>query len=571
MLRFLRARFSPLLGLALAASVATIAAAPACGVAGEEGDDVDEGELAYTTAGTCDGLPRLTNVETPKGVCVGVAMSGFTFARGIAQTPRGDFILAEMGGWAKDRGAVWLLSRNADKTFKKTRLLKQIDKPSGVAIGPDGLAYVGTPTDIVRFDPYVIDPRYGQPRLQLVVRNLPGDGRHPLKKFAFDKIDPWKLHVNVGSASDVCEVGKGAKPPTGYPTPCPEAEGDAARGVIRTYDLSGPDHVGTNFTVLARGLRNSMAIAVHSSGTIVQGENSRDSINKHDVSLSDQEGEFPHEELNVIEPGADYGWPYCFDNGAVSPEYQGRVECDSRRNPAMLLPGHVSPLGAAYYTGEMFPAAYRGKLLVTYHGYREYGHRLVLVPVDQRGAPGVGAPLDVMRKWNKTDKGPQGAPVDVLVAADGSIYVTEDKNGTVLRIAFDASQGDGQPLPEVAIERPAVSPEEAARCADLARKTDAFSQVQKQVIDRSCVSCHGVGPGYAGGLALVKCDAPGNFKRLTEARSGNRGPLVIPRNEQSEFVLRLKGEGFPQMPAGGIDDEQMAEVLEWIHDGAAAP
>lgn len=560
--------------LGFSATVAFGAGAFACGEAGETAEEDDtQDELNYTTQGTCDGLPRVKNVETPPGVCVGVVATGFTYARGIAQLASGDLVLAEMGGWAQDRGAVWLLHRNADKTYSKKRLLQQIDKPSGVTVGPDGLAYVGTPKDIFRFDPYVIDPRLGKPRIKLVVKDLPGDGRHPLKKLLFDKKEPWKLYVNVGSASDVCEQGAGVKPPAGYPIPCNEAEGEGARGAIRAYDLSGEDHVSNGaFTVLGRGLRNSMALAVHpTSGLLVQGENSRDSIDKHDATLADHEGDLPHEELNVIEPGAHYGWPYCIDNGVANPEYLGRVDCNNYRNPAQLLPGHVSPLGMAYYTGTLFPSAYQNQLLVTYHGYREHGHRVVVVPVDGNGAPGIGEPRDLIRKWDKGANGPQGAPVDVLVANDGSIYVTEDKNGTVLRVFYESARGDGNPLVALPPQRPVVSPEEEQRCAALRGKTDAFSLVQRNVIDRACVSCHGAGPGYAGGLALLKCDAPGNWKRLTSPRTGNREPLVKAGDDRSELVLRLKGDGYPQMPAGGVDNEQMEEVLGWIHAGAKSP
>jgi len=315
-----------------------------------------------------------------------------------------------------------------------------------------------------------------------------------------------------------------------------------------------------------------MALAVHpTSGLLVQGENSRDTINKHQASLTDQEGDLPHEELNVIEPGQHYGWPYCYDNGVPNPEYLGRVECANYRSPALLLPGHVSPLGMTYYNGPMFPAPYKGQLLVTYHGYREYGHRLMLVPVDETGAPGAGEPLDILRGWEKGAAGPQGAPVDVLVAKDGSLYVTEDKNGTVLRVFFDPAQGNGAPMAPLPPKRPVMSPEEQQRCNELAGKNDLFSLVQKNVFDRSCASCHGAGPGYAGGIALIKCDAHGNWKRLTTARSGNRPPLVEPGNERSELVLRLKGDGFPLMPAGGLDNEQLGEVMEWIHAGAPAP
>lgn len=577
-----------LFGLTLLGAAVT----PACGDPGEEDATEDSGEDAYTTEGTCDGLPRLKNLKTPPGVCVGVVATGFTFARGIAELPTGDLVLAEMGGWAKDRGGVWLLRRNADKTYSKTKLNALIDKPSGIAVGPDGLAYVGTPDAIYRFDPYAATlksdptkklPKTGplggpdvwkQPKITLVVKGLPGDGRHPLKKFVFDKADPWTLFVNVGSASDNCEQGAGARPPSGFPLPCPEAEDGSPRSAIRKYVLSGPDHIGGAFTTHAKGLRNSMALAVHpGSGILVQGENSRDSINKHDASLTDQEGDLPHEELNVIEQNGHYGWPYCFDNGTPAPEYRGRVDCTRYKNPALLLPGHGSPLGMAYYTGDMFPAAYKNNLLVTYHGYRSQGHRLVLVPVDAQGVPGGGEPLDIIRGWEKTADGrdPQGAPVDVHVAKDGSIYVTEDKNGTVLRVFFDPRAGNGAPMRPVAPAAPVVSADERARCDALARRTDSFSRVQRDVLDTACVSCHGVGPGYAGGLALLKCDAVGNAQRLTKARSGGRGAYVTGGNMNSELVLRLKGEGYPQMPAGGVSPEQLDEVEQWIREGAPVP
>ena len=125
-----------------------------------------------------------------------------------------------------------------------------------------------------------------------------------------------------------------------------------------------------------------------------------------------------------------------------------------------------------------------------------------------------------------------------------------------------------KPLPP---QRPVVSADERARCDALARRTDAFSRIQRDLIDTSCVGCHGAGPGYAGGLALLKCDSVGNATRLTAARSGGRGSYVTAGNENSELVLRLKGQGFPQMPAGGVSPELLGEVQTWIRDGAQVP
>lgn len=515
-------------------------------------------DAEYRTSGTCDGLPRIP-LETPAGVCVGVVATGLKFPRGLAQMPNGDLVLADMGGWAKDRGSVWLFKRGANGTYTRKQLLSQIDKPSGIAVGPDNLVYVATPADVFRFDPY--ENRQPQPRLKLVIRNLLGvDGaRHPLHHMAFDPKNPWHLYVNIGSDSDVCEAED-------FASPCDEVERENPRGAIYAYDLSAGDHTESGHTVVARGLRNSMALAFHAdSGLLLQGENSRDSIDKRDPSLRDLEGELPHEELNVIEQGAHYGWPYCYDNGVAAPEYPDH-DCSAFRTPAMLLPGHVAPLGMEYYRAERFPAAYRGNLIIGFHGYRENGHRIVMVPVDENGVPN-GELRDLVRGWEKTDTQPQGAPVDVLVADDGSIFVTEDKNGTLLRISYDASAGDGAPLVPKPPSKPVMTAEERARCEALAQKSGSLASFQRDVLDAACVSCHGAGPGYAGGLALLRCDDTGNATRLRENRR-SAGPLVVPRDENSELIKRLRGDGFPQMPAGGISPEQMEEVLTWIREGA---
>jgi glucose/arabinose dehydrogenase len=582
-----------LLSSAFAAAVLTPACAP-----DEIEEEADEGAGAYTTEGTCDGLPRMKGVKTPAGVCVGVALQNFKFTRGIAELPSGDFVIADMGGWVTDKGSIWLVRRLPDKTFSRTRIATLIDKPSGVAVGPDGLPYVGTPTNIIRFDPYEqnADPvpktgkfrpeaqPYKQPRFKLVVKDVPGTGRHPLSKFAFDKKNPWTLYVNVGSETDACETGERhtvngkdvlVPPPRSNPFPCNEADGNDPHGALRKYDLNNADHVATGHTVIARGLRNSMALVVHpTSNALLQAENSRDSIHKWDASLVEKGEDLPHEEFNVIVPGSHYGWPYCYDDGIPNPEYLGRVDCSKYTKPTMLLPGHASPLGMTYYTGTMFPAAYRNNLIVTFHSGKANGHRLVMVPVDANGIPGSGEPVDIIQDWvargpmvNNKPTDPMGKPVDVLMAKDGSLYVTEDGNGTLLRVFFDPSKGNGaplNPLPRV-VES---DPQERARCDALARRTDAFSAVQRDVLDTQCVSCHGSG---IGGFTVKKCDAVGNAQVLLGSRGAGRAPYVVPGRLDSELVLRLKGQGFPIMPAGGVSHEQLEEVESWIREGAPAP
>ncbi len=517
----------------------------------------DEGRCdGPPTDGICDGYPRLI-LQTPPGVCVGLVTQGLKKPRGIAELANGDLIVAEMGSWDPNKGGVWRLRPvgNAEgRSVERLKLLSEIDRPSGVVTGPDGLPYVASADAVFRFDPTQLP----KPRLTLIAKGLPVDGRHPLKHFVFSPSGD-AVYVNVGSHSDVCEKNDR------FATPCWEEA--ISRGAIRKYPIAGN---ATTFQVVARGLRNSMALAFHTpSGKLIQAENSRDAIAKRAPELADNELDLPHEELNVVVPNAaappHFGWPYCYDNGASSPEYRS-ADCTKYLSPALLLPGHAAPLGMEFYTGTMFPAAYRNNLIIGYHGYRETGHRIAVIPFDATTGTPNGEPLDVVRGWDN----PVGGPVDILVAKDGSIYVTDDKTNSVLRVFYDPAGGDGAPMTPLAPVKPLPSPEDEARCADLAMRSDTFSQFQKQVIDPLCVGCHGAGPGYPGNHALLRCDTKGNATRLREPRAG-AAPLAVPYDLNSEIRLRLLGQGFPQMPAGGVNNEQLILLEDWLKAGAPIP
>ena len=226
---------------------------------------------------------------------------------------------------------------------------------------------------------------------------------------------------------------------------------------IRRYAYLGDGKWSSNFTVMARGLRNSVAMVRHSSGTLLQGENSEDF----------KPADTPFEELNVLRQGAHYGWPYCYDMTGTNPSWADAkvMDCasDAHAKPVRLLPPHSAPLDMLYYDGAMFKEL-RGKLLISLHGYRPAGSRIAAFTVDRRGIPVLtrnagydmwatpdgnetvrmsysgpaSEPLLLTPGWNNVDgTHPRGAPVGLAVAEDGAIWVAENTNATILRIARD--------------------------------------------------------------------------------------------------------------------------------------
>lgn len=369
----------------------------------------------YVIAGKCGGLPRI-QVTTPQGFCVALVADGLKFPRGILALGNDRFLVTDMGGFANGLGRIWLFDR-AGKGFKGAVILRGLDQPHGLERGPDGKVYVGVIGGVKRFD--LADPTGSLEDViggNSAMAALPGNGFHPLASLLFTRRKT--LLVNGGSLTNNCEGPNGELP--NQVALCPETQGTQPRGVVREYAFDWKAGKATGVTILATGLRNSIGLAETSKGVILQAENSRDSINDVMPSLANDE-DLPSDEINVLEQGGNYGWPYCYGDNIASPEYPS-FDCSDMRKPLIELPAHAAPLSMAWYDGG---------LIVAYHGYRAHGHRIVRFALDGDGLP-MGPSQDLVSGWDGGDAGPQGAPVDLEPLPNGDLLISEDRNGTIL-------------------------------------------------------------------------------------------------------------------------------------------
>jgi glucose/arabinose dehydrogenase len=481
------------------------------------------------------GFPKLP-IGMRAGYCAGLVASkadGLVFPRTIVQIPGSDlFVVADMGGWSPRQGRLMLLDPRAPEGKRIKVLMAGLDLPHGLAIGIDRRVYASTSEKVFRFDPLAAAP---ETTVEVIVQGLPGlqvklpDGTtqrsfHPLKPFVFDRTG--RLYVNIGAPNDKCAVtaseskacaaGEGATPLAAVWAFTPPANG--------TFAALKPGDANPPMEVHARGLRNSMALAAHPQFpdpgfVLLQGENARDL----------PEETKPNEELNVLENGRHYGWPYCYDLTTESPEYGAFLRtrgpyqkfCTnpaSYRQPYSLLPPHAAPLGMLYYRGEKFPQL-DGKLVVGLHGYRPTGSRVVVYDVDAKGLPTISpAPVyynvscanpsrqafqtererqvpaaafhELVSDWYRVDgMRPQGAPVGMTVAADGAIWLVEDKNQTVIRIDSDPTATAAGALSCSARTEAQIKALLDAAARD-GENFNRLSQVRAGLIEKHCRGCH---------------------------------------------------------------------------------
>jgi glucose/arabinose dehydrogenase len=484
----------------------------------------------------CGGFPML-RVETMPGTCLGMVKQSddSTFQpRVIIEIPgrKNEFLITDFANWDYKNGKIWYLKTTGNySTTIMTPVLTGLSVPHQITVGPDNHIFFAEDGRIRSFPVSAIKGSEPIPASAVTdaITGLPQmfskgqkNSMHPLKHFVFDA--QFNIYVNIGAYTDHCSDFKGKE--------CLEADiafGTAGTtdvrehgAVIRKYKFNGSlgKKWDSNYSIVARGLRNSMGLLFTSNGDLIQVENGRDF----------NESSRPLEELNVIRKAdldgkgeiPHYGWPYCYDYNSTSEEWTNfSFSCDPSRNktyrpPYVFLPPHSAPLGIIKYTGGMFPQL-RDKFLVALHGYRSAGHRIVAFKTDSstglpirtgkgsyrdddnsggttafiRAYPEVPAATeseDVIYGWYDAPRfRPRGAPVAITQASDGSIWIADDKSRAILRLAT--------PVRETPALAPAPRPNFAKAYSQIIAETPEFrkaydAMVNKVIISPQCEGCH---------------------------------------------------------------------------------
>jgi hypothetical protein len=148
---------------------------------------------------------------------------------------------------------------------------------------------------------------------------------------------------------------------------------------------------------------------------------------------------------------------------------------------------------------------------------------------------------------------------------DGSLVIVEDNNRKILRLFYDPSQGNGQPVEEINQTPIDKDPQDPAEEAKRKQKLEAklrlpnpppFALYQANVIDKTCYTCHG--GENAPGVQLLRHDDEGNAGRILAA------------DKVREILEMMRGNpDYPTMPPQGFDSEKEREEAErWLTEWA---
>ena len=247
-----------------------------------------------------------------------------------------------------------------------------------------------------------------------LAENLPDGGQHPNRTIAFN--NEGDLFLSIGSTCNACSE-------------------------------TNPEHatmlkVNTNTferNIFAEGLRNTIGFDWHPETGELWGMDHG----------SDWRGDdLPPEELNRLEEGNHYGWPFVYGEQEIDPFNNGEPEdmtleeFAEQSTPSVLTyQAHAAPLGMTFYTGDQFPDEFKNDAFIAFRGSWNrkpaVGYKISRLRFDDNGEPEEFE--DFITGFLQEDNDSQnhfGRLAGIAVHTDGSLLFTDDTNGVVYRVSY---------------------------------------------------------------------------------------------------------------------------------------
>jgi glucose/arabinose dehydrogenase len=361
--------------------------------------------------------PADAQLHVPPGFKIDMYAGAFRDPRFLLTAPNGDIFVTE------SRANQIKVLRDTKGSGKPdvTEIFaeRDLNKLFGIAFYPPGndpqFLYVANTDGITRFPYRNGDLKARGPAEKLAARLSGGaahlrSGGHWTRDIVFSP-DGKRMYVSIGSRSNDSDNA---------------AEADRAR--IFEFD---PD--GTNRKVYAWGIRNAVGIAFRpDSDELWMSTNERDELGE----------DLPPDYISSVRPGGFYGWPWFYIGNHPDPRHKGKHPefADKVIVPDVLVQAHSATLNLCFYTGDQFPAEYKGDIFAAFHGSwnrtKRTGYKIVRAPFDHSTGKALGEYEDFVTGFVTSTGNVWGRPVGITVAKDGSLLLSEDGNSTIWRVSY---------------------------------------------------------------------------------------------------------------------------------------
>ncbi|HSX01623.1 MAG TPA: PQQ-dependent sugar dehydrogenase [Candidatus Saccharimonas sp.] len=331
----------------------------------------------------------------PPGYVIHQFASGLGAARDLVFTPGGTLLVSNPDA----RTVTALPDANHDGLADSAAVILHGGEDTHGLAFYQGQLYVAELTRVVRYhwDESTLTASFDKALFDLPSPN-PDHNKRTLA------ISPdGRLFVSVGSTCNVCH----------------EPDGRDATVIVSDTNGASP-------RVYATGLRNAAFLAINpATGELWSTEMGRDYLGDN----------LPPDEIDLVRDGQDYGWPICYGDRVHDTSFDHNTyiadPCARTAPPLWPVPAHNAPLGLAFIKSAQFPADQQGDLLVAYHGSWNRtvpdGYKVVRLHVQGNTITGS---TDFLTGFI-SGRTVSARPVDLVFDATGSLYLSDDKTGTI--------------------------------------------------------------------------------------------------------------------------------------------
>lgn len=396
-------------------------------------------------------LPAIAEpgLKLPPGFSTRLVSTGVGPARHMVTRANGD-IYVRLSKPQQGKCLVALRDSNGDGRADTTTYFGTRDCGTGLAIDATHLYYT-TDTALWRVALPQGQALVPTAKPERIAHQLGDPPSHNARSLALD--GKGFVYVNIGAPSNACQVRERFPGSPGQ-DPCPLL---SEYGGVWRFRTDQRDQVKTLQNRYVTGLRNAVALdwhSVHQQLYLLQhGRDQLDSLFPGRFTAA-QSSELPAEEFFAVQSGDNLGWPYCYYDPAqgkkvLAPEYGGdgknTARCTPAKKPLIGFPAHYAPNDLLFYTGQQFPALYRGGAFIAFHGSwnrsgQQAGYNVVFVPFQGRqprswqvfadGFAGTSAPRSPAQAVYR--------PMGLAQTPSGSLLIIDSKKGRIWEVRHGA-------------------------------------------------------------------------------------------------------------------------------------
>ena len=383
------------------------------------------------------------DVKLPPGFSASTIAEDLGTPRHVAVSKTGD-IYVKLAKLKEGKGIYRLRDTNRDGLVDER--VGFGDYPGTGIVIKDDYLYASSNNSIYRYKLNDNQEVINQDQPEKLVSGLREKDRDKSKSISVD--NGGNIYVNIASDNDRCREpgsGKGIMP-------CSLLDSAAGIWRFKANIANQPFDSGVRY---ATGLKNVVGLDWNSkTNSLFVMQHGRGAFDDFypQYYTPQQSAELPAETMYELHQGDDAGWPYVYydyvqKKKILAPEYGGdgkKTSVAKAINPLAAFPAHMGPNALLFYTGTAFPERYRNGAFIAFHGQSQSLHKGYLVGFVpfKNGKP--SGPWEIFAdNFSGIDlvkpTGPvQHRPCGLAQGPDGSLYVTDDLNGTLFKISYQA-------------------------------------------------------------------------------------------------------------------------------------